>query len=92
MCCGESEQEPIVRGIEAKPSTQQQGLGTKAESVSLPLRTDLMTYEVNHRFLFNYAIESRLRERGVGFVWSFIRNMKPDLRRVSCYASLPVNV
>ena len=45
--------------------------------------TSYTTYEVDHRLLFNYTIQSRLRELGVSFVWAFVRDVKPDLRRVS---------
>ena len=41
-----------------------------------------MTHEVNHRFLFNNAIQSRLRKLRVSFVWAFVRDVMPDLRRV----------
>ena len=46
-------------------------------------RTSYTTYEVDHRLLFNYTIQSRLRELGVSLVWAFVRDVKPDLRRVS---------
>jgi len=37
--------------------------------------------EVDHGFLFDDAIQSRLRECGVSFMWAFVRDMMPDRLR-----------